>query len=287
MNKTFVYGSMMLLLAPVLSQAQDEVIRNVTQERLAKFLQGEKIEFKHSAVPKEDVNVFTFMRGKFEVHLTSFAGKDLMLDCSFKPLPLEGVNRWNLDAKFSRASLQKDAKGEPFTVLEYNLDLSGGVTVDALRSYLAHFDQELSNYNIYLAGPPDNKLYSVLPDDKVEQILKNLNLAAQKKSSGGSTLFEFELSKHPVRLQSYGGKDLRLAAKFPSIRLEDVNNYNLNRKFIRAVNYKKDDAEITVLEINLDCEPGVTEGMVRHFILSFGEDIRHFGDYVQEKHAKK
>ena len=72
------------------------------------------------------------------------------------PLPLDGINRWNVSAKFSRVSWQKDAKGEPYSALEYNLDLRGGVTREALQHYLARFDEELKNFDIYASGPaPD------------------------------------------------------------------------------------------------------------------------------------
>ena len=69
---------------------------------------------------------------------------------------------------------------------------------------------------------------------------------------------------------------------FKKISLEDSNRYNLSRKFVRVVNYKDKDVEYTALECNLDCEGGVTEGMIRHWILSFGEDARHFSDYTKK-----
>jgi len=282
-NKVRGWLALTLLLAPAAAGAQDDtVLRAITPERLEKFLKEQKVEYQRSSVPKEDVHVFTFQRGKFEVHLTSFGARDLMLDCSFKPLNLEAINRWNIDAKFSRASLQKGAKGEPISVLEYNLDLSGGITADALKSFLTRFDEEMKNYDLYLAGPPDTKILMTLPDETLEKILAKLSVKFEKKASGGGTVFEFEVDGQPVRLQNYGGKDLRLAARYAGMSLEDVNEYNLNRKFVRAVNYKKDGKDITVLETTMDCEPGVTEGMIRHFILAFGEDVRHFADYAKK-----
>ena len=64
--------------------------------------------------------------------------------------------------------------------------------------------------------------------------------------------------------------------------LEDINRYNLNRKFVRVVNFQGKDTEYTALEINFDCEAGVTDAMVRHWIVSFGEDARHFADYAKK-----
>src|SRR5581483_6971372 len=159
-NKAWLALALALWLAPGQGRAQDDtVLRNPTPERLEKFLQAEKVEYKKSAVPKEDVYYFTFTRGKFEVRLTSFGGKDLMLDCMFKALTLDKINRWNVDAKFSRASLHKDANDVPYSVLEYNLDLSGGVTADALKQYVARFEEELKNYDTYVSVPaPDSKI---------------------------------------------------------------------------------------------------------------------------------
>lgn len=283
-GKCFCWPALLLICGAAAGQS-DTVLRDVTPERLEKFLSEQKVEVKKSSVKNEDIHYFTFQRGKFEVRLTSFGGKDLMLDSTFKPLPLDGINRWNVSAKFSRASWQKDAKGEPYSVLEYNLDLRGGITPEALKHYLSRFDEELKNYDIYVSGPaPDTKIITSVADERLEKVLKDLNVTFQKKPlSGGGSMFEFEVDAQPVRLQSYDGKELRLAARFPTISLENANSYNLSRKFIRAVNYKKDATELTVLETCMDCEPGVNEGMLRHFVVSFADDVRHFADYVQKR----
>jgi hypothetical protein len=62
-----------------------------------------------------------------------------------------------------------------------------------------------------------------------------------------------------------------------------LNQYNLNRKFVRAVNYKGKGLEYTALENNLDCEAGITEGMLRQWIMSFGDDARHFAEFADAK----
>jgi hypothetical protein len=284
-NKVWGLLALALLVAPNSGFGQDEqVVRNLTPEKLEKFLQGQKLQFKKEAVPKEDIFYFTFTRGKFEVRLTSFAGKDLMLDCMFKAMTLDKINRWNIDAKFSRVSLHKDANNVPYSVLEYNLDLSGGVTLDALKQYLVRYDEELKNFDTYVSiPPPDSKIVSVLSDEKLEKVLKDMTITfAKKGSTGGTTTYDIELAGQKVRLQNFSGKDLMMAARFRAIGLEDVNNYNLNRKFIRAVTYKKDDKAMTALEANFDCEPGINESMVRHFISAFGEDVQHFADYVEK-----
>jgi hypothetical protein len=281
-------GTCLALALFTLGAQGEAVIPTLTPERLEKFLAEQKLDFKKSSVKNEDVHYYTFLRGKFEVRLTSFGTQDLMLDCTFKPLPLDGINRWNVSAKFSRASWQKDPKGEPYSVLEYNLDCRGGVTPKALENYLARFDEELKNFDIYTSGPtPDPVIVTSVTDQKLEKVLKDLSVPFQKKELKGASVFEFDVGGEQVRLQSFEGKELRLAARGRTLGLADINQYNLSRKFIRAVNYKKDGMDITVLETCLDCEPGVNEGMLRHFVVSFADDVRHFAEYAQKKTASE
>ena len=102
-------------------------------------------------------------------------------------------------------------------------------------------------------------------------------------NNAGVMMFDFELNGHKLRLYNFGGKDLMMDVRFRKVSLEDTNRYNLNRKFIRVVNYKGKDTEYTSLEINLDCEVGLSEGMIRHWILSFGEDAQLFAEYAVRK----
>ncbi|WP_347241413.1 YbjN domain-containing protein [Thermus sp.] len=56
-----------------------------------------------------------------------------------KPPSLERINAWNREKRFSRAYLDKD--GDP--VLEWDLDLSGGVTDGAIKAFLDLFEESL------------------------------------------------------------------------------------------------------------------------------------------------
>ena len=81
----------------------------------------------------------------------------------------------------------------------------------------------------------------------------------------------------------------RLGNPYPIVLgkpLEEVNAYNLKKKFIRVVNYKSKETEYTALEINLDCEAGVTEQMVRHWIIAFAIDVGTFSDYAKMKRGE-
>src|ERR1700733_4388034 len=100
-------------------------------------------------------------------------------------------------------------------------------------------------------------------------------------------MFDFELSQQKLRLYNFDGKDLMMDVHFHKISLEDVNKYNLSKKFIRVVNYKAKDTEYTAVEINFDCEAGVTEGMVRQWILSFADDAAAFAEHAKKLREEK
>ena len=183
----------------------------------------------------------------------------------------------------TRADWQRDNSG-PFTLLEYGLDVSGGVTVGTVKQYLSRFDEELRNYDKFVAEAlgADTFLAEVT-DEKLENVLKTQGINFTKKvNPSGVTTFDFELSSHKLRMYNFGGKDLMIDAHFKKVPLSAANRYNLNRKFIRVVNYKGKEVEYTALEYNLDCEAGVTEGAIRNWIISFGGDVEHFADYSKK-----
>jgi hypothetical protein len=248
-----------------------------------KTLQGMKIDFKKSSSKKGDQQYFDFQRGTFRVRLTQFPTQELMLDCVFRGIPLDKVNEWNTITKLSRVAVHKDATGE-FTILEYGLDLTGGVTEGILKQYITRFEDELKKYDGFIASTAvDDTILATVSDEKVEGILKTIGVTYQKKvNSAGVMTFDFDITGHKLRLYNFGGKDLMMDVHFRKIALADANSYNLNKKFVRVVNYKSKETEYTALEINLDCEAGVTEQMVRHWIVSFGEDVAVFSDYAKK-----
>jgi hypothetical protein len=63
-----------------------------------------------------------------------------------KPPTLERINAWNREKRFSRAYLDKD--GDP--VLESELDLEGGVTRQAIISFLETFEISLSRFATWI-----------------------------------------------------------------------------------------------------------------------------------------
>lgn len=270
--------------APSASAQDDKVFKQWTAEEAEAFLQSMKIEFKKTPAKTKGIVHYDFQRGGHNMRLYWYNGKDLMLDVVFPRLPLEQINLWNVRAKFSRACLHRDDKGE-FTALESNLDLVGGVTEGAVRQLFKVFDDEVKLFAKFAGSlGADDAVYTRAAGDKLEGVLKSLNIAYKKTDiKGGVTAYEFESNNHKLRLVNFAGEDLMIDAQFKKLKLEDVNQYNLNRKFIRCVAYNVGGKEYTSLEANLDCAGGVTDGIVRNFIRAFDIEVSEFAKYAQGK----
>jgi hypothetical protein len=274
-----------ILLAAVSSgRAQDDkVFKGLSTEQTEAFLTKTKIEYKKAESKAPGTFMYDFKRKSFTMRLYHFDGKDLMLDAVFPVMPLDRVNDWNIKAKFSRATLQKDARGL-FVTLESNLDLLGGVTEGTLKQFVLSFDDEVQLFAKYVGGATnEEQMIAPVSDEKLGEILKSMSFEYTKKEGKSATLFEFEFENRKFRLTSFGGKDIMLDTSFKKISLEDCNAYNLQKKFIRVVSYDGRGQPRTSLEANLDCEVGTTEGILRYFILGFTEDAKTFGKYVQTK----
>jgi hypothetical protein len=286
----------LVMALPAFARAQtgpqsddDRVFRSLAPEQLEEFLASQRIEFKKSAAPKSPgTSYYDFKRGTFNLRLTDYNGKDLMLDNQFnRDLPLAKVNEWNQKAKFSRVSRHQDKAGV-FLMLEYNLDLTGGVTRDTLRRFLAQFDQECSGFERFLssaavAPPTVEKVYLPVTDAVLEQVLLGLKIEFKKSpTADGDTAYDFHVDGIALRLYNYRGKDLMIDAVFRKIGLDAINKYNVDRKFVRAVNYSTGN-ERSALEANLDCAAGVTEEMIRYFITIFVPEAQQFAKYVGER----
>jgi hypothetical protein len=269
------------------THAQDEkVVRSLSPEATEKMLQDLKIDFKKTSSKKGDEHFYDFTREAFKIRLTHFSPEEIKLDCVFRGISIELVNQWNSSSRLSRAVYYKDASGE-LSILEYGLDISGGVTAGTIKQFVVRFDDLLKKFDKYVNGAAnEDVVLAEVTNEKIENLLKAQGIAYKKNmNKAGVMMFDFELNKHNLRLYNFGGKDLMIDTHFRKVSLEHANRYNLNRKFVRVVNYKGKDVEYTALECNLDCEAGVTEGMIRHWIMSFGEDARHFADYAAKLQA--
>lgn len=283
MRRITLAAVIFIAVVPFARAQDDKVFRAITPDAAESILKDMKIEYVKSSAKKGEEHYYDFKRDNFKVRLTWFSSTELMLDCVFRGVPIEKVNGWNSSTRLSRASHHKDGSNE-LTILEYGLDISGGATVGTIKQFILRFDDELKKYDkLVNTTVNEDAILAEVTNDKIENILKTQSINFTKKmNNAGVMMYDFELNGHNLRLYNFGGKDLMIDTHFKKIALEHVNGYNLNRKFIRVVNYKGKDVEYTALECNLDCEAGVTEGIVRHWINSFGDDARHFAEYTKK-----
>jgi hypothetical protein len=263
--------------------AQEVIHRSLTPEQTEEILK--KFEFNYKRLPEavKEVSVFELTLGKLKVRLSNFLGKDVMIEAAFPKVPLEQINLWNVQTKFTRASMQRGDKDE-FVNLEYNLDLTGGITEGAFKSMIVNFEAELGRYQRFYSGYlKDDVLYMNVTAEKLEGVFDSLNIPFKKAEDKSAAVYEYKLDKISYRLVNRGGKELVVAADFPKAPLERLNTYNFNHKFTRAVLNKSGDQEYTTLETPLDCEAGVTDAILRNFIVSFEAETKSFIQFLRGK----
>jgi hypothetical protein len=126
-------------------------------------------------------------------------------------------------------------------------------------------------------------VYRNVSVEKLEGILEEMKIDFNKVEgkSKGIWFYDFERNNFKVRLHNYQGHDLWIDVVFTDkISLKEVNGWNVRAKFSRAVQVKNDDRVTTSLESQLDCEGGVTDGMIRQFIVRFDGEIKSFVQYL-------
>jgi len=136
--------------APAQAQNKDKVYRKVSPAQLEGILGGMSIKFTKTQ-PKglADDWDYDFDRNGFKVRFTLSNGKLLWLSAFFPKTTLEKINKWNVDAKFSRAVLDRIQDRE-YAIVESQLDAGGGVTEEMIRQFIRRFDEEVSKFDQYL-----------------------------------------------------------------------------------------------------------------------------------------
>jgi hypothetical protein len=270
-----------------MSFGQDgKVYKKISVESLEEILKSLDIDFKKSPSPNDkNLIFFTFERNKYKQALHSYGGKDLMLVAEFPAVPVIAINQWNRGAKFSRAVLYQDAKNDFYSSLEANLDVAGGVTDDTIRHFIRRFDDEIKKFDklLFPAASQEEEVVTKVTGAGLEKILKEMTIKFKKVPGKDEDIFsyEFERGTFKVRLHNFKGNDLMLDAVFKEIPLAEVNKYNFNRKFIRLVLYQPDNGKkYTALETNLDCQGGVSDGVIRYFIGTFDGELREFAKFI-------
>jgi hypothetical protein len=278
----------LLLFSATLSRSQDpSVYKKIAPQDLENILKGLGLEFQKRPVPGENAHLlYSFAKKNHRIILHYYDGKDLMLVTAFDAIPLVSINEWNQGAKFSRAVLSRDDKGEASTV-ESNLDLAGGVTDEIIKHFIRRFDDDLKKYEVHVSRllTREENTFKSADTERLEKILQDMKVEFKKTvaKTPGHVFFEFKKNDQKVRLHSFGGTDLMLAAAFKPAALEKVNKYNTERKFVRAVLYRPATGDAyTTLEANLDCQGGVTDGIIRYFIGIFGDEMREFEEYLKK-----
>ena len=284
----FLLACAAVTLVPAVAPAQ-EVIKEISAQRLEDILKGLKIEFTKGEAAK-GVTAYDFKTKtrKADVHLFSFEGKDLMLQAELARADLETVNKHNSAAKFSRARLAKLKSGSEIVLLESNLDLRGGVTEDAIKHFIDNFDEELGLWS-RTAAPvvTEEETFKKVTPEQLERILKEMKISFNKiVGQPGVTSYVFARNNHPIALHSFeGGEDLMIDRQWiGKAELARINDWNVKRFFVRAVAYPamKGKPAAIALESNLDCAGGVSESIIRNFINAFDDEVRRFDEYLKK-----
>jgi hypothetical protein len=288
--RTFAGALLALSVAVGAAAAQERVFNALTADQIEQVLKGLNLEFKKAVLRGDGQFFYDFNLAKrFSARLYFFNGKEMMLDVLFSDQSLETLNRWNATrAKFSRATSRKEAKGNS-TALEANLNFSGGVTDNTVRRFIRDFETEVVEFDRFLTGKEiqpvvegGDKVIS-LTTPKLEEIIDKIKLSPKKIAPKSDVFYyDYDSAKnYKIRL-TYSARDqeIKVDAVFKKIPLETINRYNFTRKFIRAVLYLQGNAEYAALEANLDCSVGISENMVRHFLVTFEEEVQNFIEFI-------
>jgi Putative bacterial sensory transduction regulator len=290
MRYGYLAGLVIFVVTVPLVQAQEQrVFPALTPAQLESTLKAGKVEFNKIADKKANTFFYDFKAKAFNLRLYYLDGKQLLMDTLFPALPLEKLNDWNLGSNLSRAALGKDEMGGAFTVIGSQLSLRGGVTDGAIREFMYTFIEEVGQFQALIRDSDNRKealkefAFKELPALKLDKMLDDLKIKyAKSPLANGAFAYQYKVGSANVVLTNWG-KDLMLEAKFPKMTLEKVNQYNVNRKFIRTVSYNNKNGEFTTLEANLNFQGGVTDSIVRNFISVFEEDVNEFSQYVAKK----
>jgi hypothetical protein len=126
----------------------EKIFNQVAGDVLEKILDDLNLKYNKTALPKDAGFGYEYDSKGMKMILTNY-GKDIMLQAHFKKIPLDKVNKYNLDRKFIRAVAYKNPRGE-HTSLESNLDCVGGVSESILRHFITVFEGEVRDFTKYV-----------------------------------------------------------------------------------------------------------------------------------------
>ena len=145
-------GSALWLAVVPLAGAQnkEKVYRDLTPAQVEAILNDLTIKFVKTQPPKlpKDYD-YDFERNNYKIRLTLSGGKLLWISALFPKASLEKINKWNIKATFSRAVLDR-VNDREYAIVEYQLNVLGGVTDNMLRQFVRRFDNEVSSFDQFL-----------------------------------------------------------------------------------------------------------------------------------------
>jgi len=135
------------------------------------------------------------------------------------------------------------------------------------------------------AAQSQETVYRHVSSDKLEAVLKELNISHQKSAGkkDGIFVYDYERKGVKVRLYNYSGEDLWVESDYTEkATLDLANRWNMRAKFSRAVLVNDGKLATLSLESQIDCTLGITEGMMREFIRRFDGEILAFGEFLKK-----
>jgi Putative bacterial sensory transduction regulator len=133
------------------AQTKEEIFHSVQAKQIESIFNELDIKFvKNQPKQAPDDTDFDFERKGFKIRFTLSKGKMLWLSSYFPKAPLERLNQWNVNAKFSRALLDRVGDRE-YSIVEWQLDAAGGVTKNMIRQFIARFEDEVVRFDQFLS----------------------------------------------------------------------------------------------------------------------------------------
>jgi hypothetical protein len=128
-------------------------------------------------------------------------------------------------------------------------------------------------------------IYKIITPEQIEQILKDMNITFKKSQPPNLKEdydYDFDRNNYRYRFTLSKGKLLWLSVAFPKATLEQINGWNVNAKFTRAVLDRVGDREVAFVESQLDANGGVTVDMIMQFIRRFDDDVPRFDQHLKK-----
>jgi hypothetical protein len=135
---------------PADAQVKEKVYHNLTPAQVEGALTDIGIQFTKTQPPDSpNTYNFKFERNTYEIHLSLNKGNRLWVMAFFPKAPLETINKWNINAKFSRAVLDK-VNDKDLSIIEFQIDVLGGATEAMLKQFITRFDSEVARFDQFL-----------------------------------------------------------------------------------------------------------------------------------------